>query len=263
MKIRRHFSLILALLCIATTPGFAKDEKKKEPEKKVAKDDGYTSYQKVLPDDPKMEAPKSYVEALESLAPPTPPKHRNRNLATADTAADLQYYKDLDRRLGVNLGMMLPMGDFQSDFSSAAALGINYTWAAMPPFSFSLSTLRASCHHKNGPASGKLTVNSFALGAIGSFPTGRFIPFVKLEAALIFNDVSFDASRVFISGNDTFITTVGANFGIGWDFVVGRELSLGLDATYHYAIPKKALLSSGAMYDLGSSYATATFRVNF
>lgn len=218
--------------------------------------------ERIVDPDPRMETARSTIEDLHTLAPPTH-KYVNRKLASGDNAADLQYYKELDRKLGVNLGMMMPFGDFQADFSTAPALGIHYTWEAMAPFSFSLSTLRASCHHKNGPASGKLTVNSIAFGTIGSFPTGRFIPFVKLEGAFNFTDVSFDANRIFVSGNDTFITTVGVNFGIGWDFVVGRELSLGLDATYHYSVPKKALLSNGDQYDLGSSYATATFRVNF
>jgi hypothetical protein len=47
------------------------------------------------------------------------------------------------------------------------------------------------------------------------------------------------------------------------DFIVGREMSFGFEGTYHYLVPKKINLSDNSMFDLGSSYASVGFRVNF
>lgn len=191
------------------------------------------------------------------------PKKPGRYLASESKEADLEHYKKTERRFGVDLGMVVPFGDFQKDFSTAPLLGLHFIWGAIEPFNFSVSTYRASVSNKNGPALGKLTVSSIAVGTTASFPFSRFIPFLKLEGAFHFNDVSFDASRTVTAGHDGFMTTVGLNVGVGGDFIVGREVSVGLDATYHYAIPKKVTLSTGSQYDLGSSYASASFRLNF
>ncbi len=186
-----------------------------------------------------------------------------RSLTSGNKEEDLAHFKTVDRRLGADLGMMLPFGDFQKDFSTAPLLGLHFVYEAIPPLAFSVRTMRSSATHKSGAAGGKLTVANISVGGIGTFPVGRFLPFVRIEGSFNFNDVSFDASRVIANGNDTFITTVGINAGFGWDFVVGREVSLGLDATYHYSIPKKITFTNGTSYDIGSSYATVAFRVNF
>lgn len=187
-----------------------------------------------------------------------------RKLASGASAADdLQHYLNLQRRLGVNLGMVTPMGDFQKSFSPAATVGLHFTWEAMAPFSLRVSTNRSSSYHKQGAAFGKLTVSQINVGTQASFPVGRVIPFVKFEGSFNFNDVAFDASKVVEAGSDTFVTTVGLNVGFGFDFVIGREMSFGFDGTYHYLVPKKVNLKDGTMFDLGSGYATLGFRVNF
>jgi hypothetical protein len=213
---------------------------------------------------------KARPSALESLESPraeqdSAPEKAGaaRYLASGNKDEDVAHYHGLARRLGVDIGMMVPQGDFQKEFGMAPAVGLHFMWEAIPPFSFVVSTNRASSNHKNGAASGKLTVSSINIGTQASFPVGRFMPFIKMEGAFHFNDVSFDASRVVTAGNDTFVTTVGLNAGIGWDFVVGREVSFGLQGTYHYAVPKKVTLSNGATFDMGSSYLDVSFRVNF
>lgn len=197
--------------------------------------------------------------ALEPDKKAQPPRY----LATENKEADLEHYKKTERRFGVDVGMAIPMGDFQKDFSTAPLLGLHFVWGAIEPFDFCVSSYRASTSHKNGPALGKLTMSSIAVGTTASFPMTRFVPFAKVEATLNFNDVSLDAARVPTAGNDGFITTVGVNAGVGWDFIVGREVSAGIDATYHYSIPKKITLSNSTMYDLGSSYASVALRLNF
>lgn len=191
------------------------------------------------------------------------PKKTFRYLASDNKEADLDHYKKTERRFGVDLGMMIPMGDFQKDFSTAPLIGLHFIWGAIEPFDFCVSTYRAAASHKNGPALGHLTTSSIAVGTTANFPFTRFVPFLKAEATLNFNDVSFDATRTVTAGNDGFITTVGFNMGVGWDFIVGREMAAGIDATYHYSIPKKITLSNSTMYDLGSSYASLALRLNF
>lgn len=187
-----------------------------------------------------------------------------RKLASGSSPAeDLQHYLNLQRRLGVNLGMMVPMGDFQSSFSPAAMVGLHFTWEAMAPFSLRVSTNRSSSYHKDGAASGKLTVSQINIGTQASFSVGRMMPFVKFEGSFNFNDVAFDSTKVVEAGSDTFVTTVGLNIGVGFDFIIGREMSFGFDGTYHYLVPKKVSLSDNSMFDLGSGYATIGFRVNF
>lgn len=91
----------------------------------------------------------------------------------------------------------------------------------------------------------------------------RFIPFLKFEGSFNFNDVSFGSTKYVTAGSDTFVSTVGLNIGLGIDFIVGREMSFGFEGTYHYQVPKKINLSDSTMFDLGSSYSTLGFRVNF
>lgn len=187
----------------------------------------------------------------------------SRKLASGNNAEDLSYYSKLERRLGVDIGVMTPFGDFQKEFGNAAMIGLHFTWEAIAPFALRVSTNRASSYQKTGAAAGKLTVSSINIGTQASFPMGRFIPFLKFEGSFNFNDVSFDATKVVTAGSDTFVTTVGLNVGLGIDFIVGREMSFGFEGTYHYLVPKKINLSNNTMFDLGSSYASLGFRVNF
>ena len=186
-----------------------------------------------------------------------------RRLASGNNSEDLNFYTKLERRLGIDIGVMSPFGDFQKSFTNAAMIGLHFTWEAIAPFALRVSTNRASAYHKNGAASGKLTVSSINIGTQASFPLNRFVPFLKFEGSFNFNDVSFDANKIVTAGSDTFVTTVGLNAGLGIDFIVGREMSFGFEGTYHYLVPKKINLSNGDMFDLGSSYATIGFRVNF
>jgi len=211
-------------------------------------------------------------EALDSLYPKMPGNMQNgqrnetgpsRKLASGNNAEDLDHYSKLERRLGVDVGLMVPFGDFQKSFSNATMVGLHFTWEAIAPFALRVSTQRASSYHKSGAASGKLSVSSINIGTQASFPVSRFVPFLKFEGSFNFNDVSFDATKIVTAGSDTFVTTIGLNVGIGIDFIVGREVSFGFEGTYHYLVPKKINLSDGSMFDLGSSYATAGFRVNF
>ena len=187
----------------------------------------------------------------------------SRKLASGNTAEDLSFYSKLERRLGVDVGVMAPLGDFQKSFTNAPMIGLHFTWEAIAPFALRVSTHRASAYHKSGAASGKLTVSSINIGTQASFPINRFIPFLKFEGSFNFNDVSFDSTKVVTAGSDTFVTTVGLNVGLGMDFIVGREMSFGFEGTYHYLVPKKINLSDNSMFDLGSSYASVGFRVNF
>lgn len=210
-------------------------------------------------------------EALDSLVPKMGTNANgqktdvsvSRRLASGNNAEDLDHYSKLERRLGVDVGLMVPFGDFQKSFSNATMVGLHFTWEAIAPFALRVSTQRASSYHKSGAASGKLSVSSINVGTQASFPVNRFVPFLKFEGSFNFNDVSFDASKVVTAGSDTFVTTVGLNVGIGIDFIVGREVSFGFEGTYHYLVPKKINLSDNTMFDLGSSYATAGFRFNF
>lgn len=187
----------------------------------------------------------------------------SRKLASGNNIEDLGHYTKLERRFGVDVGMMQPFGDFQKDFASAAMVGLHFTWEAIPPFALRVSTNRASSYHKSGAALGKLTVSQINIGTQASFPMNRFIPFVSFEGSFNFNDVSFGSTKYVTAGSDTFVSTVGLNIGMGIDFIVGREMSFGFEGTYHYQVPKKINLSDSTMFDLGSSYASLGFRVNF
>lgn len=190
-----------------------------------------------------------------------------RRLASGDAEEDLNHYKNLGRRLGVDIGMFIPMGDFQKVYETAPAIGVHFVWEAIPPFAFTMGMHHVSAPTKADPGTGKLTVTSIHLGTQISCFWKRFSPFVKLDGAFYFNNASFAttggaASRVINSGNDTALTTVGLNIGAGSDLIVGREVSLGLDITFHYLVPKKIATSGGA-FDLGSSYVTVGLRLNF
>lgn len=186
-----------------------------------------------------------------------------RSLASGDPDSDLEHYMKLQRRLGVSFGLMLPFGDFGQDFSSTSMLGLHFVWEAIPPFGLRISTQRASSYHKNGPGSGKLTVSQFTIGTQASFPDNRKVPFAILEGTFNFNDVAFGTAPTIQAGSDAIVTTVGLNVGFGMDFVVGRELSLGFEALFHYLLPKRVNLSNGNQYNLGSSYSTIAFRITF
>ena len=187
----------------------------------------------------------------------------NQYLATGDADGDLKHYQSLHRHMGVDLGMMVPFGDFQSQFSTSPLIGMHLSWEAIPPVNFLVSFLRSSSGQKDLSSLGKLSVTSINVGAVAVFPIDRVQPFVKLEGSFLFNDVNFNDGRTITSGNDIILTSVGLNLGFGLDFVVGREVSLGLDLTYHYAIPKRLNLSNGSTFDLGSNFATVGLRVNF
>lgn len=186
-----------------------------------------------------------------------------RYLATGNTDDDLSHFHSLGRRLGVDLGMMIPFNDFSREFAYAPLIGLHLTWDAIPPFGLIVSMQRTSGPHKNGANIAKLSTNAITIGTIATFPVRRFLPYMRLEGAFYFNDVSFNDGRTITSGNDINLTTVGINAGLGIDFVVGREVSFGLDITYHYCVPKKLGLSDGTTFDLGSPFATMGVHVNF
>lgn len=203
-------------------------------------------------------AMEGHLETLD-----TPKEGAKRYLASSTKEEDIAHYQGLDRRLGVDIGMFIPMGDFQAEFQSAPLIGLHFIWEAIAPWAFTISTHRASTTSKQGAAFGKLTTSNIAIGTQATFASGRFLPYIKLQGSFDFNDVSFDTTKIITAGNDTFLTTVGIEIGLGWDFIVGREISFGLEGIYHYSVPKKVTLNTGTMYDLGSSYATAAFRINF
>lgn len=184
-----------------------------------------------------------------------------RKLASGDPVADLDHYKNLSRRLGVDIGLFMPFGDFANVAEMTPMMGLHFVWEAIPPFSFTVSYRRASSSNKTTPATGKLTVNQINLGTQASFPINRFIPFVKVEGGFLFVDYRNNADLV-TGGDDALLTTVGFSAGIGFDFVVGREVSLGVDAMYHYPIKKPVSVTSGT-FNLGSPFATIGFRLNF
>ena len=186
----------------------------------------------------------------------------SRSLSSGDSESDINHYKSLSRRLGVDAGIMMPYGDFAKEFASAPVIGIHFTWEAIRPLNLVVSTYHASAPRIGGPHLGRLTASSISMGANAIWDLGRAIPFFRLEASFDFNDVSLGNTYV-TSGSDSAITTLGANIGGGIDFVVGREFSFGLQVFYHLAVPKKVTLSDSTQFDLGSSYAVGGLRINF
>jgi hypothetical protein len=185
---------------------------------------------------------------------------------SGNTEEDLKHYERLSRRFGVDVGMFIPFGDFENTFDPAPMMGIHAEWAAINPLVFTMSMQRASAPHSNNAGLGKLSVTSINIGTMISLPSRRFIPYFKIEGGFYFNDVSFNDPnnpKYINSGNDINLTTVGANAGLGMDFIVGREISIGLDVTYHYPIPKQLSLSDGSTFNLASPWATVGLRLNF
>ncbi len=185
----------------------------------------------------------------------------SRNLASGNVDQDLDHYRNLGRRLGIDLGLMIPMGSFTDVAGTSPMLGLHFVWEAIEPFSFTVNYRRASADNKTTPGNGKLSVNYISLGAQASFSQGRFVPFVKLEGGLYFNDLRDNANA--ITGDDALLTTVGASAGVGFDFIVGREVSIGFDAMYHFAVPRNVTRGGAGNFNLGSSFATVGFRLNF
>jgi hypothetical protein len=212
------------------------------------------------------------LETLDNDPATTPTKSgegaRRKLSSTSNIEEDIEHFENIDRHIEVSLGMFIPMGDFQNEFNYAPSIALHYVWESISPFAFSVGFERASADHKSNPQLGKLSVNEITVGTRAKFPVGRFVPFVKIEGAFDFNDVSFGGAvgstpRYVVAGNDTFLTSVGVNAGIGFDFVVGRELGFGLDATYHYPIPKNISLSDGNTFNLASPWASVSLRLSF
>ena len=190
------------------------------------------------------------------------PAEAHRNLATESEGDDIAHYQNLSRRVGITLGTLIPTGDFSKNFNYAPAIGLHYTWEAIRPFGFTLGMLHADSSYKGNAAAGKLSITAINLLGQASFPTSRYIPFVQFGATFLFNNVSFDGSRVVTAGNDSNLTTLGVTVGTGMDFVVGRELSIGFDASFTYPIPKK-VTTTGEDFNLGSPFGTANLRLSF
>jgi hypothetical protein len=244
MRVTRSI-LAVALMVGLTAPGSAEARK-----------------QQSTPKGPYRNPSNNSLESLDDKK--NDPEGPARYLASGDEEDDITHYHNLSRRLGIDVGVLVPFGDFQKGFASAAMIGLHLSWEAIPPFGFVVSMDRASAPQKDSANSnGKLTVSSINLGAQASFPYKRFVPFAKLEGAFHFNSVNFNDGRRILSGDDLNLTTVGLNAGLGIDFVVGREVSIGLDITYHYSVPKKLSISDGTTFDLGAPYVTTGFRVNF
>ncbi|MCB0417829.1 MAG: hypothetical protein H6617_11760 [Bdellovibrionaceae bacterium] len=184
----------------------------------------------------------------------------HRSLASGDAEADIEHYLGMKRRFGVDLGGWLPFGDFNNVGTLSPMLGVHFTWEAIAPLGFTLSYRHATSDNKTTPGSSKLSVNQIALGTQASFPMDRFIPFVKVEGALYFNDYHQNGATQ--TGDSTMLTTLGISAGLGFDFIVGREVSVGLDAMYHYPLPKNVTVA-GSNFNLGSPFATFAFRLNF
>lgn len=216
----------------------------------------------------KPRAAPAKIESLEGDEPALsanaiPEERYSRQLASGDNEEDIAHFHNLTRRLGVDLGLMVPFGDFQKDFNLAPMIGLHFQWEAIPPWSFVVSMNRGSSTYKSNPGTGKLAVTSITMGAQASFSSKRFVPFLKFGPAVYFNDVSFDATKTVSGGNDSVVSTFGIELGIGGDFVVGREVSLGITATFHYPVPKKLRLSNGSDFNIGSPYANVGLRLNF
>ena len=73
----------------------------------------------------------------------------DRSLTSGNEDDDVNHYNGLTRLLGVDLGMVIPFGDYQSFFSMAPMIGLHLDWDAIPPFRFILSTQRASSSPKD------------------------------------------------------------------------------------------------------------------
>lgn len=219
------------------------------------------------------------LEALDTTTPEGPaplnrepsaeaePVSSDQILSTGDNEEDVEHYHAVGRRMGVDVGMMIPLGDFANDFTYAPMIGFHMAWEAIAPLNVMVEMRRASSPQKNNPSDAKLSVNTISVGTMANFGVKRFSPFVKLAGSFHFNDVNFNDGRKIISGNDFNLTTVGLTAGLGLDFIVGREVSVGMDITYYYGVPKKISVQDAAsntsQFDLGSAYTIIGLRVNF
>lgn len=186
----------------------------------------------------------------------------SRQLSSGSSEDDISHYKGLSRRMGIDTAIWIPYGDFAKEFSAAPMIGIHFTWEAIRPLNLVVSTYHASAPRSTGPNQGRVSASSIAMGANALIDLGRTIPYFRLEASFDFNDVSL--GNVYVtSGGDSTITTLGVNAGFGVDFIVGREVSFGLLAFYHYAVPKRVAMSDGSQFDLGSSYLSSGLRITF
>lgn len=193
-------------------------------------------------------------------------QRRSRFLHSGDKDEDLKYFHSKSDFLGVDLGTMIPFGDAANEFATGTMFGFHVQFNAIAPFGFVVGYQRSASGSKNVSAKNKLSINALNIGAIASFPMKRILPWVKVEGAFYFNDASFNDGRTITGGNDLVMTTVGLNAGIGLDFVVGREVSVGFDITYHYPIPKKLTLNDGVTtsdFNIASPFATMGIRVSF
>lgn len=216
--------------------------------------------------DPMVSVPEKTVElkTLENLNRDTRRELANvsRALSSGDSEDDISHYKVMSRRIGLDVGLFTPSGDFAREFSSAPMIGVHFTWEAIRPLNLTVSTNFSSANRKSGAQDGRLTVYSIAMGANAIWDVGRVMPYLRLEATFDANNVSMGTTYV-TSGGDGNITTIGANIGLGVDFIVGREVSFGLDAYYHYSVPKAVTLNTGATFDLGSNYYIIGLRLSF
>lgn len=208
------------------------------------------------------------LDSLDNISPnPIQPKattKRNRVLATGDDDADITHFTNQATQMGVDVGVMIPFGDYQKLFTTAPMLGVHMLWQAVEPFGLTVSMERSSApNNNNNQYGGKLTMNAFNVGAQATLPGQRFAPFIKLESSFQFNSVNFNDGRTIVRGDDDNLTTLGLNLGVGFDLVVGREISVGFIINYHYAIPKMLQLSDGSTFNLGSPFITSGLRVSF
>lgn len=186
----------------------------------------------------------------------------SRTLSSGDSEEDIGHYKLMSRRIGIDIGVMSPTGDFSKEFNSAPMIGVHFTWEAIRPLNLTVSSGFSSASRKTGAQDGRLTVYSLAMGANALMEMGRAVPYLRLEATFDSNNVSMGTTYV-TSGGDGNITTIGANIGFGVDFIVGREVSFGLQAYYHYSVPNKVTLNTTQSFDLGSNYIITGLRLNF
>lgn len=255
MSVTRYLLIVSALVAFALSP---QAEAKKRRKKSIDFPVTSTQLENLEPGGVEQAASREPAE-VEPVA-------SDMILSSGDNDDDVDHYHTVGRRMGVDLGMMIPFNDYANDFTYAPMIGFHMQWEAIAPLSVLVEMRRSSSPHKNTPSDAKLSVNTISVGTLANFGVKRFSPFVKLAGALHFNDVSFNDGRKITSGNDFNLTTVGINAGLGVDFIVGREISVGLDITYYYSVPKKLAITDGTnitTFDLGSPYAIIGLRVNF
>lgn len=252
MKRHNWFALVALVVVLICQPGFAAKKKKRA-----------IKFPNVGTQLESFENTNSEADREPADAEPI---GSDQILSSGDNEEDMDHYHAVTRRMGIDLGMMIPFGDYAKDFTYSPMIGFHMTWEAIQPVHVLVEMRRSSSPQKTTPSNAKLSVNTISIGTQANFAVKRFSPFARLAGSLNFNDVAFNDGRRIVSGNDFNLTTVGLNLGLGCDFVVGREVSVGLDITYYYAVPKKLQLTDGtntSTFDLGSPYAIVGLRVNF